>query len=66
VDDLGEPGGVIPIGLVGPKLQCSIGLTSVNADDGQPSAMQLVPKPNRQGPGLDPDAFKTRCVSAEE
>jgi|SRR5215471_21368694 len=46
-NDLGEACSVISVGLVGAKLQRSICVTSINANDWQTSVMQLVPKPNR-------------------
>ncbi|MEH2482334.1 hypothetical protein V1282_005691 [Nitrobacteraceae bacterium AZCC 2146] len=41
-NDLGEPSGIIPVGLVRPHLQGSMGVPSIHADDWDASIVQFI------------------------
>jgi hypothetical protein len=65
-DDLRETDGVIAIRLVGHHVQRGIGVAGVDADDGQPSGLELVPEQTASGPVSMPSFSSVSfCLSSQ-
>ena len=54
-NEMGQPLGVVGIGLVGPRIERALGSPSVKAYHRQPTFTQFRPEPGGQRPGIEAD-----------